>query len=955
MRPLVFMLVLLTAGELLAEDDPLHQVIDKHLAAAGDEAPVCRDAEFLRRVSLDLIGLPPTADEVRAFVADPAGDKRTRAVDRLLESPLCDRHLTATLDLMLMERRANQHVPQDSWHNWLFQQVRERRPWNQIVSEILQADGDDSATRPAARFFLDRQSEPHLLTRDVGRIFFGRDLQCAQCHNHPLFDDYLQVDYHGLHAFLAPGYAVVRKIKKKEGDKETTTDVTVHAEKAGSDLTFESVFFEGTTRRTGPRLPDDVSISEEFRYPGDEYEVEPAEGIKSVPRISRRAKLAELATSGSNRMFNENIANRLWAHMLGRGLVHPVDLHHFENPPTDPDLLRILGQQFAAMDFDVRGFLREIALSRGYQRPFDRPQDLIEVASTATALLAERALQIDALEKATTDAADACELATEHWDEAQEALVPVAAEVDQARKVYDEARKALKSAEDALAKTTAELQMKQQAFPSVQQAATASRTAADLIKDDAELRAAAELLAKRVDELQESVTQLTATADEQTKATEGPRTDFVKKKQSVDEVLAKLPPLDAALREFEAVLLEKRRLMQRQKTELAAVQNEVETLQELAELPVLHEAVRSASETRTKQMAERDVAHQQLTAQLAVVEQIQESVTQLEQTLADADRLVEQANNLHAERAKPVLALQATIDAAEAAQRTLNDDPVLAEVTSKLQERLLPLQEELDRAQLVVEVAVQECGRHNTAHNVALQSLNEAVSERERRQAVLTQAEGSTEHARAVVVEAEASLDSAVGDLTERWTADFTMASLKPLTPEQMCWSLLRVTGVYNRQRQAEADKLAAESPMTDDQRNDALQVADRRRQIEQKSYDTLKTHVGTFVKYYGAAAGQPQNDFFATADQALFVANAGVLNSWVAPAAGNVTERVIKAETADTAAEELYLAVLNRHPSEQETAEVADLLATGEQDRETIAKELVWGLMTSIEFRFNH
>ena len=197
-----------------------------------------------------------------------------------------------------------------------------------LAKEILIADGDDPALRPAARFALDRASEPNLLTHDISRIFFGRDMQCAQCHDHPLVMDYLQSDYQGLLAFLSPGYALVRK--------ECYKSITLYAERAGGDLPFESVFIKGTPHRTGARMPEDIVLYEPLFLPGDEYQVAPADNVKSVPKFSRRAKLAELATSGNNPAFNKNIANRLWAHMFGRGLVHPLDLHHADNPATDP-------------------------------------------------------------------------------------------------------------------------------------------------------------------------------------------------------------------------------------------------------------------------------------------------------------------------------------------------------------------------------------------------------------------------------------------------------------------------------------------------------------------------------------------------------------------------------------------------------------------------------------------
>ncbi len=110
-----------------------------------------------------------------------------------------------------------------------------------------------------------------------------------------------------------------------------------------------------------------------------------------------------------------------------------------------------------------------------------------------------------------------------------------------------------------------------------------------------------------------------------------------------------------------------------------------------------------------------------------------------------------------------------------------------------------------------------------------------------------------------------------------------------------------------------------------------------------------------TFVAFYGAGAGQPQDDFFATADQALFAANGGSINAWVAPAGNNVTDRIINEKDERAAAEELYLGVLTRLPTEEEIAGVARYLAKRGEDKKTAAQELVWALLNSAEFRFNH
>src|SRR4051794_21717224 len=407
LRWMVFVGAVCHAAFALAECESLHSQIDKLLLPVGGIEPAAAsDAEFLRRVSLDLIGMPPTADEARAFIKDVAQDKRAKLIDRLFASTHFVRRFAEALDLMLMERRPKTNVSADEWQAWLVKSVRENKPWNKLAKEILLADGADPTTRAPARFALDRGSDPNMLTRDIGRVFFGRDMQCAQCHDHPLVSDYLQSDYQGLFAFLQPTYTIT----KKEGNKQTV----MVAEHAGGNVSFQSVFLH-VPRRTAARVPDSTMIDEPFYLPGEEYQVAPGDNVKSIPKFSYREKLAELATNGSNEAFNRNIANRLWAFMFGRGLVQPVDWQNPENPPSNPELLKLLSTQIAAMKFDMRVFLRELALTNAYQRSFTPPADVASLADKAAKEVAHLQEERGPIAKSSEESDAAYSKAAEAW------------------------------------------------------------------------------------------------------------------------------------------------------------------------------------------------------------------------------------------------------------------------------------------------------------------------------------------------------------------------------------------------------------------------------------------------------------------------------------------------------------------------------------------------------------
>jgi hypothetical protein len=342
--------------------EPVHPRIDALIAAGFNgarPAPRSDDAEFVRRIYLDLAGTLPTAAETRAFLNDPAPDKRVRLIDSLLGKPGFTRRMVWFWDVTLMERRRDAKVARAAWEEYLRRAVAENQPYDQFVREILGADGVDAKTRAAAKFLLDRDLEPNTVTRDLARIFLGRNLQCAQCHDHPQIDDYKQADYYGIQAFLNRSFLF----------PNAQAATAVIAEKADGDVNFMSVFDKAKKSHTTlPRMPGGKTVEEVKPEKGKEYKVAPANNVRPIPAYSRREKLAVAITSRDNPAFARNAANRIWAMMMGRGIVHPVDMDHGGNPPSHPELLDLLAEEFAAHKYDVKWLVREIALSEAYQR-----------------------------------------------------------------------------------------------------------------------------------------------------------------------------------------------------------------------------------------------------------------------------------------------------------------------------------------------------------------------------------------------------------------------------------------------------------------------------------------------------------------------------------------------------------------------------------------------------------
>lgn len=317
---------------------PSNNLIDRLLLAKWKElgltpSPLCSDEEFLRRLMLDAIGTLPTPKEVRDFLADTSLDKRAKAVERVLSRPeFVDYWALKWGDLLRINRDLLNDKGMWSFHNWVRASLRDNKPVDEMVREIITAEGSPFTEGPA-NFYLTSRN-PLDWSENATQLFLGVRIQCARCHTHP-FEKWTQDDYYGMAAFF------VRLGTKGSQEFGLFGRETV-------------VFIRPTGEQTHPRK-------------GGVVKPHPLDGPDMDDPFDRRRKLADWLTAKNNPFFARNLVNRFWSYAMGRGLVEPVDDMRATNPASIPALLDALASDFAENKFDLKHLLRTIFLSRAYQ------------------------------------------------------------------------------------------------------------------------------------------------------------------------------------------------------------------------------------------------------------------------------------------------------------------------------------------------------------------------------------------------------------------------------------------------------------------------------------------------------------------------------------------------------------------------------------------------------------
>ncbi|MEX2188244.1 MAG: DUF1549 domain-containing protein [Pirellulales bacterium] len=931
------------------EAKPLHQRIDELVDAAriGPAASPASDAEFLRRAYLDLVGTIPTSAEARAFLDDTSADKRQKLIERLLATPQHARHLATWLDVMLMERRGAKGVADAEWRKYLFDAARANKPYDQLVREILTADGSDAATRPAANFLLARDAEPNIITRDVGRIIFGRDMQCCQCHDHPLVDDYYQAEYYGIYALVGRTSVWV---DKKDKDKQYLT------EKADGDPTFVSVFDKAKIERTGrPSVPLGEAIVDPQIPAGEEYTVKPDKEVRGVPKYSRRDALAQAATQ-NNPAFERNIVNRVWAMLFGQGLVNPVDMHHRANPPSSEPVLDLLANEFAAHKYDLRWLIGELGQTQTYQRSIDLPTELATAAAQLSGQIAadeaerEKLLAVAVASKeAVTKIEDQVDTAKDAVIAANAELAPPQAAAAAAKKPADEAAAALAAAEkDFVAKREA-------AGPLAEAAAKAAEAAAkladqkDVVDAAAALTAANERQTAIVAAAQKTVDDRQAVAKTTADTLAAANAAVAAASAKVAEATKRVDELFAGFRDATAK-------WQLDDATADRVARRAADANLLVDYVQSDNQIAAAQADITKLAAELTAANEKAAVSAA-------QATAMASTVAEAEKSTAAAKAAESEITQQIAGLQTTATAlaeafakTDAARQLLPNDAELADATAKLKSRADQSAAAVaaEQPKLVATTAATKSAMDQQA--AATAAMLAAQKEAESLKQLAAEASQRAADAAAKREAAQQSQAELERDLAARLTRRLALGNVRALSPEQLAWSMMQASGLAENQRAAAIAEWDKANPATDEAAASAPErIAAREIAVEQTTFDKLAGNVGPFIPLFAAAAGQPQDDFYATADQALFFANGGNVRGWLAPGGENLTARLARLTEPQPLAEELYLSLLTRKPTDAEVAAVESYLATRPNDRPAALQEIAWSLLASAEFRFNH
>ena len=361
--------VISTSGaELPAVDLPIEQVIDQFTQQRLDAekvtaAPQAGDANLLRRLMLDVAGRIPTPEEAKWYVANGSAAKRLELVDRLLASPDFVWHQRNELDRMLLPNKPND----GDFRKYLLWAVKENRSWEAMFRDMLIGDEADENRKPATTFIKSRARDLDDMLNDTAIVFFGVNVTCAKCHDHPLTPDWKQHHYFGMASFFSRTYVTKKNLlaERPFGEvkfKSKRKDDTKGEQTAKFEFLTGSIIDVPVVERSA----DDMKKIEEIIKAAMQKEDAPP---PEKPSFSPREKLVEVALRAEdNRFFARNIVNRTWDRFFGRGLVHPVDQLHAANAPSHPELLDWLTRDLVSHGYDLKRLIRGIVLSQAYSR-----------------------------------------------------------------------------------------------------------------------------------------------------------------------------------------------------------------------------------------------------------------------------------------------------------------------------------------------------------------------------------------------------------------------------------------------------------------------------------------------------------------------------------------------------------------------------------------------------------
>src|SRR5262245_10022230 len=359
------------ADELLPPTKSIEEVVDHYVEARLQQenvtpAPQAEDANLVRRLTLDLAGRIPTAAEASAYAESTDPAKRVQLVDRLLASPAFVRHQANEFDVMLMGGNNRGR----SLNDYLTRALKENRPWDRIFRDLMLPDESDPAKKGAGEFLRSRIMDLDRLTAEVSVVFFGVNVSCAQCHDHPRVDDWKQDHFYGMKAFFSRSFDNGGFLAEREyGEVRFKTT-------KGQEKLAKMMFLTG-------RVIDDPAATRKPTGEKQRKERDRLEAAKRkrqpppAPKFSARAKLVETALQpGPNDFFARAIVNRMWHRVFGYGLVMPLDQMHSANEPSHPELLQWLARDLVEYRYDLRRLLRGLVLSKAYSRSSRSPLTL---------------------------------------------------------------------------------------------------------------------------------------------------------------------------------------------------------------------------------------------------------------------------------------------------------------------------------------------------------------------------------------------------------------------------------------------------------------------------------------------------------------------------------------------------------------------------------------------------